>query len=112
MKKVTIKFDHWLPKLFKVGAITLRRTIYFSITLDKTPKNMLNHEMIHIRQIRENGLVKFYLLYIIYYFFNLLKYRNHMSAYRNIKFEVEAYRDEKLNLNRHEEEQLKNAMET
>lgn len=52
---------------------------------------LLNHERIHLAQQVELMLLGFYVLYLLHYLYNLLKYRNHNSAYLNIIFEREAY---------------------
>nr|MBK9650214.1 hypothetical protein [Bacteroidota bacterium] len=57
-------------------------------------KTLLNHELIHIRQQLELLIVPFFLIYILHYSINLLLYRNHHKAYRNICFEREAYANE------------------
>jgi hypothetical protein len=51
----------------------------------------MNHEKIHLQQQLELLILPFYVLYIGHYLFNLVKYRNHNTAYRNICFEREAY---------------------
>lgn len=52
---------------------------------------LINHERIHHRQQLEMGIVLFYLVYLINYLCNLVKYRAHYKAYREIIFEREAY---------------------
>lgn len=52
---------------------------------------LMQHEKIHHRQQVELLLVGFYVLYVIHYCINLLRYRNHYKAYREIIFEREAY---------------------
>lgn len=52
---------------------------------------IINHEKIHLRQQLELLILPFYILYLLNYFVNLFKYRNHHLAYRNIIFEKEAY---------------------
>ncbi len=55
----------------------------------------VNHEMIHIKQQKELFVVGFYLLYVIYWLFNLLWYRvSPVIAYSMIPFEIEAYENE------------------
>lgn len=54
-------------------------------------QTLMNHEKIHLCQQLEMLLLPFYVLYVGHYLFNLLKYRNHDEAYRNICFEREAY---------------------
>jgi hypothetical protein len=57
----------------------------------KNDKVLINHEKIHHCQQLELFLVGFYILYGLHYFINLLHYRNHFSAYKQIIFEREAY---------------------
>jgi hypothetical protein len=54
-------------------------------------KDFINHEKIHLKQQLELLLVGFYILYLIHYFYNLIKFFNHNEAYLNIVFEKEAY---------------------
>jgi len=52
---------------------------------------LINHERIHHRQQLELLIIPFYLIYLLNYLFNLLRYRNHYKAYREIVFEREAF---------------------
>ncbi len=60
----------------------------------KGDKILLNHEKIHLRQQLELLILPFYLLYLINYLFNRLKYKDHHMAYKNIIFEKEAFNNE------------------
>lgn len=51
----------------------------------------ITHESIHTAQMKELLYVGFYLWYFIEWFVKLIKYRNFDKAYRNIRFEREAY---------------------
>ena len=57
----------------------------------KRNETLIHHEKIHLRQQLELLLVFFYLLYLLHYAFNLIRFRNHHLAYMNIVFEKEAY---------------------
>ncbi|MBC8051459.1 MAG: hypothetical protein H7Y13_00160 [Sphingobacteriaceae bacterium] len=57
----------------------------------KGHETFINHEKIHLAQQLELLLLGFYILYLLHYFYNLLKYLNHDKAYMNIIFEKEAY---------------------
>lgn len=57
---------------------------------------IMNHERIHHRQQLRWFIIPFYLIYVFSYLFNLIKYKNHDKAYRNIPFEKEAYEKERL----------------
>lgn len=61
----------------------------------KQNADLINHELIHIRQQLELLIIPFYFLYLLNYLANLGVYRNHQKAYLNICFEREAYRMEK-----------------
>ena len=54
-------------------------------------RQIINHELIHLRQQIELLIIPFFMLYLLNYLFNLIRYRNHDRAYRNIIFEREAY---------------------
>ena len=54
----------------------------------------LNHERIHSAQMRELLYIGFYLWYLFEWLFLLIKYRSTHKAYRNIRFEKEAYAHE------------------
>lgn len=53
--------------------------------------SLIFHEKIHHCQQLELLIIPFYILYGINYLVNLLKYRHHDKAYREIVFEREAY---------------------
>ena len=54
----------------------------------------LNHEAIHTAQMKELLYIPFYILYSLEYIINLIKYPRPRDAYRNIRFEKEAYEHE------------------
>lgn len=51
-----------------------------------------NHEAIHTAQMRELLYVFFYLLYVLEWLVNLVRFRHGKTAYYEISFEREAYR--------------------
>ena len=70
-------------------AITLGEIILTVAPLDKQE---LNHELIHVRQQRELLYLPFFIWYVAEWFILFIKHRNWLKAYRNIRFEKEAYR--------------------
>lgn len=56
----------------------------------------INHESIHTAQIKELWYVFFYLWYVAEWVKNLFKYKDSHTAYREIKFEREAYINERI----------------
>lgn len=88
-------YSNWICDLaskingFKVGGIEF---IPFVIILRKGASEQLkNHETIHYKQMMECLIVFWYLIYIGHYLYNLIKFKDHKSAYRAICFEKEAY---------------------
>ena len=52
---------------------------------------LLNHERIHLRQQLELGILPFYLWYLIEYVYWYIRFGDHYTAYRAIRFEREAF---------------------
>lgn len=87
-----------MPKVIRVNkcflwkgflAITLGEVI---LTVAPLSERDLNHELIHVHQQRELLYLPFFVWYVVEWLVLLLKYRDRMKAYRNIRFEKEAYR--------------------
>ena len=57
----------------------------------KNDLTFMQHEQIHLIQQKEMLLLPFYICYLLFYLYNLCRYRNHNRAYRQIPFEREAY---------------------
>lgn len=58
-------------------------------------RRLVVHERIHLQQQKELLIIPFFLLYLLEYIFNLIKYKNHYKAYFLISFEQEAYLNDK-----------------
>lgn len=54
----------------------------------------INHERIHTAQMRELLYIGFYIWYLVEWLVLIFKYRNWDLAYRNIRFEKEAYNNQ------------------
>jgi hypothetical protein len=57
----------------------------------KKNRQLINHELIHLRQQVELLIFPFFVLYVTNYLINVIRYRNHYQAYKNIVFEREAF---------------------
>jgi len=80
------------------NAMAIYPFILFKHKSHKEDLILINHERIHLKQQIELLIFPFYLLYLINYLINLIKYKNHYQAYFNISFEKEAYAcDQNLN---------------
>lgn len=64
----------------------------FVLYADKDPHPLImNHEAIHVAQIKRVGFMKFYTRYLGEYAMGRLAGLGHNEAYLNISFEKEAY---------------------
>lgn len=80
-----------LSWFMRIGGITLYP---FIILRPYSNETTLNHEKIHIKQQEETLVVLFYIIYVLEWFFGLFIYGSPQGAYRNISFEIEAYKNE------------------
>jgi hypothetical protein len=78
------------PKL-PVQGMAIFPFIFLKTKQLKLDKQIINHELIHIRQQLELLIVPFYFLYFLNYLINYIYYHDHFLAYRNIVFEREAF---------------------
>lgn len=83
-----MKFLRW----FGINGIVLWPFILYA-ERDPDPF-IMNHESIHLEQIRRSGVLKFYAQYLSEYFRGRKKGLSHDEAYRNISFEKEAYQNQ------------------
>jgi len=80
----------WIRKFNStLNAITLWKWVLYA---EKNPSAVLiNHERIHLDQIKKEGVVVFYFTYLYQYVVARLSGMSHYNSYMNISFEVEAY---------------------
>ena len=83
----------FVPKGY--SGITLYPFILVKSRDSKKDLILLNHEQIHLRQQLELLIIPFFVWYVLEYLFKIVKHKNHLKAYQNISFEVEAYQNEK-----------------
>ena len=82
-----------LLKLFprEIEAVTIFNHVFLRHEEHRTHRFILNHERIHVCQMKRDGYVFFYLKYFLEYIKNRFKGMGHWRAYRQISYEVEAY---------------------
>ena len=90
-------FPWWMrPFLARgVAAITIGRRIW--VRADAQSDALLRHELVHVRQMRDLGLLRFAWRYLREYFRNRRAGMSSDDAYRNISFEREAFAAETYN---------------
>lgn len=96
-------FNHWLPKLFGVQAITLYPFIFLAPRL-RTPEgesvwtpdmtSLVLHEWVHVRDVRAQGWLRFYAVYVWQYVVGLVKTGSRAKAYHGTDAEKKAYAEE------------------
>lgn len=88
---IRVGFPWWLrPFLLRdVVALTLGRRIWISARA-RDLDAVLRHEMVHVRQMAEHGLLPFLWKYAFHYLRNRRRGLSHDEAYLSIPFEVEA----------------------
>ena len=89
-------FPLWLRPMVmrEVDAITLGRRIYIREEAAPHLDRLVRHELEHVRQIRRQGILRFYLAYLFEYGRNRVRGMSGVEAYRAISFEREAEAEE------------------
>lgn len=66
----------------------------FILYVGKPSESVRKHELAHVEQIKQWGVLNFYRLYIMYYISYRFAGMTHERAYLNIPFEIEARQKE------------------
>ena len=81
-----------IPQLMSIVINVYAITLWpFVFIRDEGDERTIWHEKIHLRQQVELGIIGFYLLYIGFWIFHIIKLRDRYAAYHAIPFEKEAY---------------------
>jgi hypothetical protein len=83
-------YNHWLPKLLKVGAITFGDHVYFRDYEWRVTDALRYHEAVHVQQYHSYGFLRFLCIYIRDYIRGRFVGLTHDQAYKAIRFEVDA----------------------
>jgi hypothetical protein len=88
---VRIGYPWWLRPFLhrRTIAITLGRRIY--VAEGHSSDALLRHELVHVRQAGELGVLRFLWRYAAEYLRNRRRGMTHDDAYRAISFEAEAF---------------------
>lgn len=82
------KVPGMLSWVIRIWAITLFPFVFCRGEINEVTRR---HETIHHKQYIETLVIGFLLIYLIDWIHGLIKYRNGAVAYRQIRFEQEAY---------------------
>jgi len=88
---VRVGFPWWMrPFLYRdVIALTIGRRIWISPLVHEV-EPLIRHELVHVRQMAEHGMLPFLWKYLRHYVRNRQRGMSHHQAYLAIPFEVEA----------------------
>jgi hypothetical protein len=75
-------------------AITLWPFVFLADRSLNGNSRLMRHERIHLRQQAELAVILFYIIYVYDYLMGRIKGLDHDRAYRNIRFEREAFQNE------------------
>ena len=87
---IRVRFSHVIPRILGAQAIVLYPYVLFDSPMSNISGTNIRHEMIHVRQVRSMGWLKFYVSYLWEYAKLRLK-MGAFTAYLNIPQEQEAY---------------------
>jgi len=90
---ILIVFKYLTPRGFR--GLTFFPFVILTDKNDALDKVCINHERIHLRQQLELLILPFYVWYGIEFLIKWFQYKDKNTAYRNISFEREAYKNEK-----------------
>lgn len=90
-------YNHLLPKLMNVTAVTLGHHVYYAISKESISNRLRKHEMVHVIQYKQLGFMRFLYRYFKEYIGFRIKGLNHYRAYLEISYEKEARQKETLN---------------
>ncbi len=87
--KVKLVKVPWLPN--GADGLALATFVFVKDDIDPTEaRTLIAHELVHVRQWAEYGVIGFAYRYVRDYLKNLVRLRNHYQAYLDIPFEIEA----------------------
>lgn len=86
-----IVYNKYIP-IKGFGAINLFGIIFARKDYGELSPTDINHEKIHSYQMKELWIIPFYIIYILEWVIRLIQYKKLITAYYNISFEKEAYR--------------------
>jgi hypothetical protein len=89
-------FNNWLPKILKVGGITLFPFILVAVGEEQAiQQGIVQHEMVHVEQVQRLGWFGMYWKYLADYFKFRFAGLTHTQAYFTLPLEAEAFKDAK-----------------
>ncbi|MDG1366776.1 MAG: DUF4157 domain-containing protein [Acidimicrobiales bacterium] len=99
-KRVRVVTVPVLPR--GASGMTIGRWIFLKNDRDRVgDRELMAHELVHVRQYAELGYLRFSVRYLRHYALGFLRHRHHRKAYLSIPAEVEARADASAWRDRH-----------
>jgi hypothetical protein len=94
---IRIGFPWWMRPLLRrdVVALTIGRRVWIS-SRARDLQTLIRHELVHVRQMEEAGVLRFLWRYVRHYVRNRRRGMRHHEAYLAIPYEVEAFAAERV----------------
>ncbi len=86
-----IIYNSKIPKWLGYKGMAIYPFIFISYSCIDCPARVIKHEKIHIKQQLKWLIIPFFIVYGLDYIVGRIKGLNHDEAYRDIRFEKEAY---------------------
>jgi hypothetical protein len=95
MMRVRLRYSSRIARLLDRDAITLYPFVLVAHSKAEVPRYLVEHEFVHVRQVRALGWWRFYVSYVWEYLGHLIWFGSRAKAYRAVSFEIEAYEKER-----------------
>lgn len=91
--KVHVYYNSLIPVMFGAVGITFGRYVFINLSEQEAKEyRVFNHEMVHVKQIADTGIVKWYFQYFRDFLKSFVKKGvTRQEAYHSIPAEIEAY---------------------
>ncbi len=86
-----IIYNSKIPKFFGYKGMTVGNLIMISHSEEDCPEWLLKHEQVHVQQQKDWWYLPYYAVYAWDYIVGRFNGLTHWGAYRDIRFEKEAY---------------------
>lgn len=95
MMRVRIRYSSWVARFLRVDGFTFYPFVFIRPSKSDAPQTLIQHEFVHVRQVRALGWLRFYASYVWEYIGHLIWFGSRRKAYRAVSFELVAYDKER-----------------
>ena len=99
MKPIII-YNSQLTKCFELDGLVIYPFVFITTCKEETLPSVIKHEMVHVKQVKREGFCMFYYNTIKFIVKSLINGKGLNYAITEGPYEVEAYRDQELKINK------------